>query len=123
MKYELEECFRRLNSEVGSIKAKMLEGGGGAHGAGGAGGSVLKQVAPGAEKMTAEETSEWLKQNKVDQKIIAYLGPCDGEVLQQLVEMKHTNPQFYDQSLGKIENINMMAIANFNAKLEKLFGN
>ncbi len=118
MKYSFDECIRRLKSEVDS---KL--GAGSTPNANSSNNNVpaKNDGKKDPETLTQEEITEWFNTNKIDQKIVAYLDVCDGMVLKQLFDMKHTNPQFYDQSLSKIEGINMMAILKFNAALEKLF--
>jgi hypothetical protein len=74
-----------------------------------------------AFQMSPDQVNEWFAQNQIDQLIVSYLNVCDGAVMKQLFDMKHTSPQFYDQSLTKIEGINMVAILKFNAALDKLF--
>ncbi len=75
----------------------------------------------GPEKWTHDQVKDWYARKNIDPLIVAYLSVCNGQVLKQLHEMKQLNRQFYDQSLNKIENLNMMAIVAFNAALEELF--
>ena len=118
MRYSFDECIRRLKAEVDSKLA--------ASGIGSTGGSTnpLPKPANGKkdpETMTQDECKAWFTTNAIDNSIVNYLSSCDGLILKQLHEMKHSNPPFYDQSLSAIAGINMMMILKFNAALEKLF--
>jgi hypothetical protein len=112
MKYSFEECIRRLKGEVESKlgQSTVTEG---KHA------QVMSKISP--ENMTNDDVKTWFSNNNIDSLIVNYLSTCDGLVLKQLYDMKQINPQFYDQSFSKIENINMISILKFNAALEKLF--
>ena len=114
MKYSFEECMKRLKSEV---ESKL--GHGTTASATNTNAVVKSKSSP--EEMSHDEVKEWFSKNNIDSLIVNYLSTCDGLVLKQLHDMKQTNPQFYDQSLSKIDGINMMSILKFNAALEKLF--
>jgi arsenate reductase-like glutaredoxin family protein len=123
-KYEFEECLRRLSNEIVALsptkKAQVSTR------------SSIKAIEPKIkeinglmEQMNESSVKEWLETNKIDSKICDYLcnGPCDGEVLLQLYEIKKRSPEFYDQSLRQIEGLSIISIARFSAALEKLFRN
>ena len=118
-KYEFEECIRRLKNEVDS-KLNLNK----PHVANTA--PLMASPAPtshrNSENMSDSEVQEWFRQNNIDPLIIESLGsPCDGILLKQLWEMKHRDPQFYDQSLKSIPNLNPFSIFKYSAALERLF--
>jgi hypothetical protein len=122
IKYEFEECLRRLSKEILALsptkKAQTQP-------------SSSQQAAEPktieknnqVDQMTQANVKEWMEKNKIDSKICDYLlkGPCDGEVLFQLYEIKKRSPEFYDQSLRQVDGLSIFSIARFSAALEKLF--
>ena len=106
VKYSFDLCMNRLKGEIESkIKYK----------------NAINNLNKESLNMSEDEVKIWFKENEIDELIVKYLNKCDGMILKQLFDIKSTNPQFYDQSLSKIDGINMMSILKFNAALEKLF--
>ena len=133
MKYEFDECLRRLKNELENyVKDSTTTN------------SNVEQhlkvdVSPQTARLVAapntiEETfkknaedwddttvSKWFTDNRINEEIQKSLQPCNGEILKQMYDMKCRAPEFYYQSLSKIGAHDLISITRFSASLDKLF--
>jgi hypothetical protein len=75
------------------------------------------------EIMNNEELMMWLKSKKgSDDKIIESLDKlkCDGKILKQLLEIRKTTPEFIDQSITKLNDLDIKSIEEFFNELDLL---
>lgn len=68
-----------------------------------------------------EKVMKWFRLNQLNMTILENLWPCNGQILGQIHEMKHTAPEFYYQAMAKSTNFDLRAISLFSFHLEKLF--
>ena len=75
-------------------------------------------------KMNDEQVKAWFDREKIDSSITEHVGTCNGQMLKQLWELKHTFPHFFTQPLKeKLKNKSNQdeLIKIFSEALEKLF--
>ena len=124
-KYNYNECMRLLEVKVNSAMIGNLANGK-------FGNEEFEKNAENKEnfvakkepeKYTETEVISWLQRNNIDPLIVEFLQTltCDGLILQQIYFMKVNDPQFYNYSFKKIQNLNFLSFIKFSAELDKLF--
>ena len=75
------------------------------------------------ENLSESEVNAWFTRHDIDPLIVDYLNSCtcDGLILQQIYFMKMNDPQFYNFSFKRIENLNFLSLVKFSVELDKLF--
>ena len=119
MKYEFDECLRRLKNELDNcVKVKV---------------SPEKEPLPPKNNNNVENlrrkaddwdektVSEWFIENGLNREIERTLKPCNGEILKQMYDMKCRAPEFYYQSLKEIKSVDLGSLTRFSAHLDKIF--
>ena len=120
MKYDFEECIKRLKREIVSIKGKNTD----------ARNEIAIKTADknlrvvksdSIEDWSEERVKEWFIQNNLSLLIFENFKPCNGKILKQLHETKVAAPEFYFKSFTNIENFEFKNIMPFGACLDDLF--
>jgi hypothetical protein len=131
VKYELDECMRRLKGEITHhYKAPLVKepktGGktgvetsqqkadttsGGEH-----------QADDSVDSWDTKKLNVWFEDKGLEQSLKEYISKCNGKLLRQFHDMKIKAPEFYYQSINKIANNDVMQIMLFSQCLEELFG-
>lgn len=66
---------------------------------------------------------QWFKDKNINISIFNDLKPCNGKILNQLLKMMKTAPEFFYCALTKNTQINLRDVAIFTYELEQLFLN
>ena len=127
IKYNFEECIKRLKHEIDSIKrnSKLLES--------------LSEIkseinsieienkflevakSDSIEDWSEEKVKEWFIQNNLSLLIFENFKPCNGKILKQLYETKVAAPEIYFKTFKNIENFEFKNIMPFGVCLDDLF--
>ena len=72
--------------------------------------------------MSEEQVKEWFKENDFFQckNLAEQFLPCNGQLLNQLYEIKMDGPEFYYQTLKNDYGLNLKSICLFTDKLKEL---
>ncbi len=131
MKYEYEECIRRLKNELDSslkkVKAVVNH-------------SQKSHVHPDLstnlkdssslshqkndyliEEWTDIQVKNWFNENNLNLAIYNYLKPESGSILKQIYQMKSNATEFYYQLMSKIDLVKIYEVLKFSSCLDKLF--
>ena len=131
MKYEYEECIRRLKNELDSglkkVKAVVNH-------------AQISHVHPDlstnlkvssslnhqkndhlTEEWTDVQVKNWFNENNLNLAIYNYLKPESGSILKQIYQMKSNATEFYYQLMSKIDLVKIHEILKFSSCLDKLF--
>ena len=130
MKYDFEECIRRLCHEIDSVKAdegkkkkikkyedsripkpnKTEE-------------KKAELAVEAEEKWTQTDVEKWFGENNLNLKILEQLRPCDGKLLKQLHLMSNNAAEFFYQSLASSSSVKLSLrdMAVFVYELNALF--
>lgn len=129
IKYEFDECMRRLNHEIDSILGNTKKTSNqssssfpppiDSKNSGDA--SKLKEENKKNLDWSEAEVKEWFDENNLNILLFDYFKPMTGKILKELYEMKRNSSDLYFQSLKEIENIKFNMIMAFTACLEELF--
>jgi len=111
MKYDFEECIKRLKLEINSIKdgTKIKAS------------NSSKGLSDSAKNWTEARAKEWFIQNGLSLLILEHFKPCDGKILKQMYDTKSKAYEFYFKSLSEIKKIEYKHIFAFSACLDELF--
>ena len=128
MKYDYDECIRRLKHELDAVwnKSSITSA------AVDTSSMVLKSTVrlesiklddrvSLVEEWTEALVKEWFAKNHLNQAIYAYLQPDSGAILKQIFQMKSNATEFYYQLMNKIEHVKIHDVLHFSACLDKLF--
>jgi hypothetical protein len=74
------------------------------------------------EKWSEENVKDWFVTNNLSLKIFEAFSPMNGDLLFQIYELKNSAPEFYHQSLIRIDN-DMRSIMMFSMMITKLYSN
>ncbi len=79
---------------------------------------------PDEVNWTDDQVEEWFEKMNIDHKIVENLTPCNGQVMYQLYNMLHFNPEFFYGSLKPITGNSLKDLKNiaiFCLELKALF--
>ena len=131
MKYEYDECIRRLKNELdsGLKKVKAVDN----H-------AQKSHVNPDfsanlkdssslnhqkndylIEEWTDIQVKNWFNENNLNLAIYNYLKPESGSILKQIYQMKSNATEFYYQLMSKIDLVKIHEVLKFSSCLDKLF--
>lgn len=123
MKYEYEECIRRLKAELDQYIGKTVK--------------VEEPVKPQSVSVTVVRSqatvqvdngpnvNEVFANDESLKVILSSLGSCDEHLLRQIYDMKTRAPEFYYQMLRDMitkKDVDFRPILEFSAKLDSVFG-
>lgn len=75
-------------------------------------------------KWNRSQVETWFEQNSLNKSILNEMKTvCNGEILEQLAQIKNRAPEFFYQSISKSTGSDLSAVAHFSLCLDKLFGN
>lgn len=149
MKYDFIECIRRLKNEINQhYKDEIVPANVTAVNISLTTSSISSTTVVAVkannepEKWNKEKVKQWFEANEISKLILDHLDPCDGDIINQMFDMKLRAPEFFFQSMGKLKleltfidkfnfyvnilkgkipGIDLRSIAKFSSCLDKLF--
>ncbi len=146
MKYDFEECMRRLKTEIDSIQKQSIKN---------KKSNKLNSKKPDTEKnlnsqprpeilnqgqsniqikipsqtvhvtnqlkWTHDDVEKWFVEKNLNLAILNDLRPCDGNLLRQLFIMSITAPEFFYHSISSKKELSLRDAAMFSCELAFLF--
>lgn len=119
VKYDFDECMRRLKAELKVANAEQNQPAGGENLTDPRSDSEESDV---VENWDEKSVKSWLKENKISIALAKRLMPCTGAELRQMYELKKSAPEFYYQILNSKKSLkSLKEIFHFSESLNNLF--
>lgn len=115
MKYDYDECLRRLKSEIDNYMNIARSTG--------TGSAFVEDTGErkNARSWNEMQVQEWFEENNIDTRVVNQFVPCTGAVLKQLYDLRNDAPEFYFQSLNTKKEAELKNVLEFTELLKKLF--
>jgi hypothetical protein len=135
MKYEFDECIRRLKLEIDSVKKSTvkiinpkqpatqehLHSQSSIPASNSNTKETISNQTPNELTWVQEDVEKWFAEKNLNLEILNDLKPCDGKLLRQLFIMSNAAPDFFYHALSSKKYLSLRDTAMFASELAILF--